>query len=90
MVQKAFLDIADFSLLQAFADWNLSVDRISQNRRVNFEVKWKKLIKWDFYSVLVEELMAYVDTTDNGDDNSGMTSNVHLRTHAMRGHVPTP
>ena len=34
--------------------------------------------------------MSYIDSTDNGDDISGMSSNVHLKTNAMRGHVPAP
>ena len=34
--------------------------------------------------------MTYVYTTDNVDDNSGVRSNVHLRTHATRGNVPAP
>ena len=88
--KKVFLAIADFSLLQAFTTWNLSVDQFSQNRRGNSEVKRKKLIKWDFYSVLAKELMAYVYTTDHGDDNSGVSFNVHLRMYEMRGHIPAP
>ena len=53
-------------------------------------MKRKKLIEWEFYSVLAVELMAYVDTTDHGDDNSGVSSNVRLITYAMRGHIPAP
>ena len=52
--KKTFLAIADFSLLQAFTAWNLSVDQIAENRRGNSEVKRKRLIKWEFYSVLAE------------------------------------
>ena len=90
MVQTKFLAIADFSLLQAFTAWNLSVDQIAENRRGNSEVKRKRLIKWEFYSVLAEELMTYVDTNNNEDDNSGMSSILHLRNKTMRGHVPAP
>ena len=53
-------------------------------------MKRKKLIKWKFYSILVEEIMVNIDTTDNGADDSGVSSNVHIRMHAMRDHVPAP
>ena len=43
--KKAFMGIADFSLLQAFTVWNLSVDENYESRRGNANVKRKKLIK---------------------------------------------
>jgi len=88
--KKTFLAIADFSLLNAFTAWNLSVDQITDIRRGNSEVKRKKLIKWEFYSVLAEELMAYVDINDDRDENSEMSSFIRTRKNSMRGHVPAP
>ena len=85
--KKAFLGIADFCLLQAFTAWNLSVDQLYQNRRGNSDVKRRKLIKWQFYSVLAEELMMYVD--DSGDDTTVAQSNTSIR-RMMKGHVPAP
>ena len=64
------------------------MDQIIENRGGNSNVKRRKLIKWEFYFVLAEELMTYVDTTD--DHNSGPDSNVQFRTHAMIGHIPAP
>ena len=85
--KKAFLGIADFCLLQAFTAWNLSVDQLHQNRRGNSDVKRRKLIKWQFYSVLAEELMMYVD--DSGDDSTVAQSNTSIH-RMMKGHVPAP
>ena len=59
--KKTFFDIADFCLLQAFTAWNLSVIQLQQNRRGNANVKREKVIKWEFYSVLAEDMMIYVD-----------------------------
>ena len=41
--KKAFLGIADFSLLQAFTVWNLLVDKTYESRRGNVNVKRKKI-----------------------------------------------
>ena len=84
--KKAFLGVADFSLLQAFTAWNLSVDQIRENRRGNSEVKRKKLIKWQFYSVLAEELMMYVDSNEDNDTLVGHSKSSVNR--MMQGHVP--
>ncbi len=90
--KKAFFGIADFCLLQAFTAWNLSVDQITKNRRGNSDIKQKKVLKWEFYSVLAEELMMYVDTMHDADDGSTArrTSIEHFKTHAMKGYVPAP
>ena len=83
--KKAFLGVADFSLLQAFTAWNLSVDQMHENRRGNAEVKRRKLIKWQFYSVLAEELMMYVDSNED-EETMGLSKSSVNRT--MQGHVP--
>ena len=85
--KKAFMEVADFSVLQAFTAWNLSVDQIHENRRGNSDTKRKKLLKWEFYSVLAEELMMYVDT--DGDEVSEGLSNTYVN-RMMEGHVPAP
>ena len=67
--KKSFLGIVDFCLLlQAFTALNSSVDHLHQNRRGISDVKRRKLIKWQFYLVLAEELMMYRD--DSGDDST--------------------
>ena len=87
--KKAFFGIADFCLLQAFTTWNLSVDQMIQNRRGNADVKRRKVIKWEFYSVLAEELMTYIDR-GHGDDNSSISTNNYWRNRSMIGHNPAP
>ena len=50
-----------------------------------------KVDQLGIYLVLVEEIIVYVHTTDDGDDNSGVSTYVHMRLPAMRGHiVPAP
>ena len=62
MVQKAFLGIADFSMLHAFTVWNLSVDQIKTSRSRGMVTGGrKKLLKWEFYAVAAEEMMNYVN-----------------------------
>ena len=84
--KKAFLGIADFSLLQAFTAWNLSVDEIYGNRRGNTNVKRKKLVKWEFYSAIAEELMTYCDRSEMDDETivAGPSKTY------MEGHNPNP
>ncbi len=64
--KKAFLGIVDFCSLQAFAAWNLPVDQLHQNRRGNSDMKRRKPIKWQFYLILSEEWMMYVDDIADG------------------------
>ena len=60
--KKAFLGIADFSMLNAFAAWNLSVEQIQGISRGGSTNKHRqRLVKWQFYAVAAEELMNYVD-----------------------------
>ena len=60
--KKAFLGIADFSMLQAFTAWNLSVDQMRTTQsRGGANRGRKKLLKWEFYAVAAEEMMNYVD-----------------------------
>ena len=58
--KKCFLGIADFSMLQAFAAWNISIDECSAGSRGGMRNR-RKLIKWQFYAVAAEEFMSYVD-----------------------------
>ncbi len=60
--KKAFLGVCDFGLLNAFTAWNLSVD---SNERTRGVATKRKLLKWEFYSVVAEELMSYVDNKDD-------------------------
>ena len=60
--KKAFLGICDFALLNAFTAWNLSA---TSNERTRGVPKKNKLLKWEFYSVVAEELMSYVDQNDS-------------------------
>ena len=83
--KKAFMGVADFLVLQAFTAWNLSVDQIYEHRIGDSDVKRKKLLKWEFYSVLAEELMMYVDT-DGDEVTEGLTNTSINR--MMEGHVP--
>ena len=84
--KKAFLGIADFSLLQAFTAWNLSVDQMHANRRGNSNVRRQKVIKWQFYSVLAEELMMFVDNSTADDESTTKQKTFEIR----RGHTPAP
>ena len=84
--KKAFMGIADFSLLQAFTVWNLLVDENYESRRGNANVKRKKLIKWEFYSALAEELMTY---TDIGEMEGLPAVSAPSKTY-MDGHVAKP
>ena len=76
--KKVFLGIADFSLLQTFTAWNLSA--VAPEREVRGGVpKRNKMIKWEFYSVVAEEMMTYCSSEDDvRQDNK----------RKMDGHVP--
>ena len=84
--KKAFFGIADFCLLQAFTAWNLSIDA---RDRKSSESKRKKIVKWEFYSVMAEEMMNYVDRLADGD-NDGTESNNKKIKKFMDGHYPKP
>ena len=58
--KKAFMGIAGFSFLQAYAVWNLSVEKLKTNSRGG-EINQKGLLKRQFYTVAAEELMSYVN-----------------------------
>ena len=79
--KKAFLGIADFCLLQAFTAWNLSVDQMYANRRGNSNVRRKKIVKWQFCSVLAEEMMMFVD---HEREDETIAQNNFAKTNAHR------
>ena len=54
------MGLADFSFLQAFSAWNLSVHEMKKTKRGG-EVKRERLVKWQFYAAAAEELMTYID-----------------------------
>ena len=47
-------------MLQAFAAWNLSIDHQGEGSRGGRKI-WRCLVKWEFYAVVTEELMSYVN-----------------------------
>ena len=71
--KKAFLGIADFSLLQAFSAWNLAVESTERERRGR-PSKLYKLKKWEFYAVVAEEMMTYVHDEDEYIPTTNTTS----------------
>ena len=60
---KAFLGICDFSFLQAFTVWNLSVDTEERKTRGRGTNR-KKLLKWEFYSIAAEEMITFANDED--------------------------
>ena len=58
--KKTYLGISDFSMLQACAAWNLSVDEF-QNKGRGGQVWRNKLKKWQFSAVAAEEMMHYTE-----------------------------
>ena len=65
--KKVILAIADFSLLQALTAWNLST--VTPERELRGGIpKRKQIMKWEFYSVVAEEMMTYNDSDDSDDD----------------------
>ena len=61
--KKAFLGICDFSLLQAFTVWNIGANevRTKTNERGSKIKKRRVLKKWEFYAIVAEEMMTYVE-----------------------------
>lgn len=59
--KKAYLGIADFSMLNAFSAWNLSVNYSGVRGGTKSR---HRLVKWEFYAVAAEELMSYVDVDE--------------------------
>ena len=53
--KKAFLGISDFSMLQAYAAWNLAIDHQEEGSREGRKIR-HCLVKWEFYAVAAEEL----------------------------------
>ena len=62
--KKVFMGLSDFSFLQAYSAWNLSVEEMMVNSRGG-EIKRKRLVKWQFYAVAAEEMMTYVDKDES-------------------------
>ena len=62
--KKAILGTCDFSFLQAFTAWNLSIDDIDRKRRGGIQQR-KRLLKWEFFSVAAEEMMTHSDAEDS-------------------------
>eukprot|EP00957_Ditylum_brightwellii_P109418 8345990-Ditylum_brightwellii.AAC.1 len=61
--KKSNLGVNDFRILNSFAVWNLLVDEPKAELQGGY-VTCFKLIKWEFYSIASEELMAYVHAED--------------------------
>ena len=57
------MGISDFSFLNAFVAWNLSVDEF-QTRGRGGGLRRNRLKNWEFYAVAAEELMNYVDNEE--------------------------
>ena len=53
-----FLLISDFSLLQAFTAWNMSVDNF-RYRWIGVVLRHNNMEKWKLYSSVAEEFLAY-------------------------------
>eukprot|EP00957_Ditylum_brightwellii_P071500 5435151-Ditylum_brightwellii.AAC.1 len=70
---KVFFGIADFSCLNAFIVWNLSVNLLQKKQRGG-ELNRYQVLKWDFYISVAEEMMTCMDGVDNNDNNTCMNS----------------
>lgn len=55
-----FIGITDFSFVQAYAAWNLSLHEIKANSRGG-EVKQQQLMTWQLYLIIAEEFIMYAD-----------------------------
>ena len=75
--KKAFLGICDFGFLQAFTAWNLSVDTKERRTRGRGTDR-KNLLKWQFYSVVAEEMMTFADYEDIGIEDRRIFSESHV------------
>jgi len=76
--KKAYVAILDFMVLNAFFAWNMSVSEVETRLKVK---------RSDFYAVLAEEMIAFVDNV-RGDDIDGHT-NVPM-VDPLSGHAPLP
>eukprot|EP00957_Ditylum_brightwellii_P172624 13141249-Ditylum_brightwellii.AAC.1 len=73
MIQKEFFDIADFSLLNAFIAWKISVNLLQKKQRGG-ELSKYQVLKWEFYTAVAEEMMTYMDKADDNDNNTCMNN----------------
>ena len=80
--KKVFTGITDFSFLQAYTTWNLSVEELNANSRGG-EIKRKQLVKWQSYVVTVKIFMIYV----NKDETSAVFSDM---SSVLQAHQPHP
>ena len=64
--KKVFFGIADFCLLQAFTACNLSIDASDKK---SSDSRQKKIVKWEFYSFMAEDMMSYMGRHDDGGNN---------------------
>ena len=80
---RKFFGSADFSLLNSFVACNLSVDLIQKKQRGK-ELNRYTVLKSEFYTAVVEEMMSYTDGVDNNDNNTRQNKD-HLH-----GHSPVP
>ena len=71
-------------MLQVFAAWNLLID---SSDRKSSDSRRKKIVKWEFYSVMAEEMMSYVDRYDDGDNDCTESNNKKLQKY-MDCHYP--
>jgi hypothetical protein len=78
MVEQAYFAILDFMHLDSFFAWNMSAEE-AENR---FKVK-----RSEYYAVLAEEMIAYVDTTGGEDVGIQVTLPENGR---IDGHEPIP
>ena len=81
--KKAYFGVADFSMLQSFSRWNLSVNELAALWHSGV-VQRKRLIKWEFYSVACEEMMTFVSP-----DEATTASLLHTSTLSDTSHLPT-
>ena len=75
--KKAFLGICDFSFLQAFTAWNLSVGAEERRTRGRGTDR-RNLLKWEFYSVAAEEMMTFADNEDIAIEDRRIFSESHV------------
>ena len=76
--KKAYFAILDFMVLNAFFAWNMSVSEVESRLKVK---------RSDFYAVLAEELLDFVDNVEGEDsDNHAKAPTVD----PLNGNVPLP
>eukprot|EP00957_Ditylum_brightwellii_P075103 5706657-Ditylum_brightwellii.AAC.1 len=71
--------LPDFSMLQSFASWNLSADELAAQLCGEI-ARRKKLVKWEFYSVVSEDRMPFV-SPDKAINASLNTSKMDNKSH---------